>query len=343
MKIDEKKREIRRAKIKKRIISLYAKNPKHLSPRNVFLNNRAFMGRAERLFGTWQKAVEYAGINYEKVRKTKRWSKEKIKSEIMKREKSGIPLNAGEVKRDDNKLFCAGIKYFGSWGGAIRAAGLKYSRIIKQQKGVKREFGEGGSWSAEIIKQEIMNKHKKGERLNSYYIQINESRLFYAACEYFGGWKSAIESCGLDYSTIRRKSENYTNSIILKKIVKFAEDGNSLNYSSAERRDSVLLREALIRFGSWENALKMAGIETEGIRLRKKWDKETVLNEMEKFEKRYGIIKSYKLLQNNHALYKSALRHFGSIRCAIEVYNAGKNKNEVPKKYRKCLKNQVNR
>ncbi|MGE3063922.1 MAG: hypothetical protein AB7T10_09875, partial [bacterium] len=107
------KREKRKDIIKKRILKLYNIDKKRLAARTIMYSDRAFMGRAERLFGSWQKAVEYSGIDYDKIRKTEKWSKTRIIEEIKMRWKRGEPLNASTVKRDYNALICAGCKYFG--------------------------------------------------------------------------------------------------------------------------------------------------------------------------------------------------------------------------------------
>ena len=84
----------------------------------------------DRLFGSWGKAIEAAGLNYEKIRATKQWSKRKVLAEIRRLERRGVRLSQKEVthKRHLYGLFQAAIFRFGSWGQAVVAAGFDYRK-----------------------------------------------------------------------------------------------------------------------------------------------------------------------------------------------------------------------
>ena len=49
---------------------------------HVRLNYQELLAASIRYYGSWQKAVEAAGISYEAVRKYRKWSKEVIVEEI---------------------------------------------------------------------------------------------------------------------------------------------------------------------------------------------------------------------------------------------------------------------
>ena len=47
--------------------------------------------------------------------------------EIQRRAKAGRPLNSGANRGD--WLYAASVRFFGSWGGAVEAAGIRYASV----------------------------------------------------------------------------------------------------------------------------------------------------------------------------------------------------------------------
>ena len=56
----------------------------------------------------------------------RRWSKEAIAEAIVQRRKAGKSLEHNAVRKEDLALLGAAYNYYGSWGVAVRAAGLPY-------------------------------------------------------------------------------------------------------------------------------------------------------------------------------------------------------------------------
>jgi hypothetical protein len=81
---------------------------------------------ARRRFGNWGTAVERAGIDYSKIRRRRRWTRDMILDGIRKLKERGIPLNSGDVRRAEPALFAAACKprFFGSWTKAVESAGV---------------------------------------------------------------------------------------------------------------------------------------------------------------------------------------------------------------------------
>lgn len=75
-----------------------------------------------RHFGTWEKAVERAGINYRQVRGGLRgFSRERTKQSLRRRLKKN-QCSAACVRRETPLLYRAAIHHFGDWDAALRAA-----------------------------------------------------------------------------------------------------------------------------------------------------------------------------------------------------------------------------
>ncbi len=142
---------------------------------------------ARKYIGTWQEAVEAAGIPYEKVRKKNIWKKENIRQEIKRLAQQKKPLNISYAEKHYGGLVGAAASHFGSWKNAIIAAGLDYSKIKKQRE-----------WSREEVIKEIKILHKKGVNLTTTRAVRKIFRpLHAAAIRYFRSWEKAVRASGI--------------------------------------------------------------------------------------------------------------------------------------------------
>lgn len=90
-------------------------------------------------FGSWRAALTRLGMDYEKIRKQRRWTKDRICREIRRQNALATDLSWKAMHRaGHHPVVNAGCHHFGTWGRAIRAAGLDYSRIKKKPGPRKR-------------------------------------------------------------------------------------------------------------------------------------------------------------------------------------------------------------
>ncbi len=96
--------------------------------------------KARHRFGSWRKAIEAAGLDYQAVVQRQKWSKERIVAEIRRLYAAGQDLSITAVHRNHPALLAIAQspRYFGSWREAIEAAGLDYE-MIKRQRGRRRQ------------------------------------------------------------------------------------------------------------------------------------------------------------------------------------------------------------
>jgi hypothetical protein len=76
------------------------------------------------IFGDWNKALRAAGFDPDKMRLHKFWDREKVIEEIRSLRERNEPLHARYVIRNYPDLFEAARRHYGSWGKALRAAGI---------------------------------------------------------------------------------------------------------------------------------------------------------------------------------------------------------------------------
>ncbi len=156
--------------------------------------NVALLRAATRYFGSWHAAIEYAGLDYEEIRRYRSWSKERILEEIQDLHAKGEDLswrNVSTVIAPQLAAAATKRKHFGSWRGAVNAAGLNYSTI--------RRYRE---WDEETIKTKLKEIHEKGIDMNAKSMEAYDITLITAARRRFDSWDKALTAAGLDYKTI---------------------------------------------------------------------------------------------------------------------------------------------
>jgi len=133
-------------------------------------------------------------------------------------------------------------------------------------------------WYEEIIQNHILERHGK-EALNSYYYATTYPDVYAAAERTFGSWGEAIESCGIDYNTIR-KYKVWTKQVVLDEIRRLAKDKEPLYSQYAQNNYKALYMASIKRFKNWGHALKSAGIKYEDVRLRRSMSEEEIKKEI---------------------------------------------------------------
>jgi hypothetical protein len=95
-----------------------------LSSKKMDENSNPLIATARRRFGNWGAAVERAGIDYNAVRRRRRWTRELMLQEIRDLRASGADLRSGEIRHQHPALFAAACKrrFFGSWSKALQAS-----------------------------------------------------------------------------------------------------------------------------------------------------------------------------------------------------------------------------
>lgn len=113
-------------KIKHEIIAIY-KSP-NKKPSNVAKEYPKLYLKARKVFGSWRKALEASGIDYEEARNRNKWSKEKVLKEIKHLYRNGHSLRPKDLRREGLvKLVSAATYHFGSWREAVEECGVCYS------------------------------------------------------------------------------------------------------------------------------------------------------------------------------------------------------------------------
>ncbi|HVF11395.1 MAG TPA: hypothetical protein VNA16_11355 [Abditibacteriaceae bacterium] len=146
-------------------------------------------------YGSWRRAIEAAGLEYESLAKYQRWDRKRIIARIRELHAAGVDLSWRSISQEiDPRLAAAALRANGflSWRAAIAAAGLDIDAVAHYKY-----------WTPERVLREIKAYHKAGHALSSKAMQDRDQSLFCAARRRFGSWDNALVAAGFEVAAIR--------------------------------------------------------------------------------------------------------------------------------------------
>ncbi len=141
-----------------------------------------------RLFGSWKATIEACGIDYDEVRRYRRWTKAKVLKEIKALKEAGQPISSKHTQDHHKPLYQAALKRFGSWNNTLKAAGIDHKRVM-----LRRGLGKVE------IREAVDALHREGFDLSYSSMRRGHSRLHAAAARKLGdgSWAEARRRCGI--------------------------------------------------------------------------------------------------------------------------------------------------
>ena len=215
--------------------------------RTRWREERSLIRAAVERFGSWQAAIEAAGL----PKYVRSWIKRSTIEAIRALQREGVPLD--RIWKEDPTLYHTAKRYFGTWRNALLAAGLPCHRQ---------------TWSRRRVLDEIQDRRRRGESVAE---MRSWNALAAAAKLYFGTWGAALLAAGVPYTRPRR----WTKHMVLEQIRDRHQRGLPLVSSCREVRPLSQAGNRL--FGSWNLALVAAGVPTN----HRQWSKERVIQEIQ--------------------------------------------------------------
>jgi hypothetical protein len=91
-------------------------------------------------FGSWETALEYAGVSAHDVRRCRDLTPERIRRQLRRLCTTGYDLGAKVNRSRDRALYDAAVRHFGSWREALKAAGVNMTNVThRRPKHLDRE------------------------------------------------------------------------------------------------------------------------------------------------------------------------------------------------------------
>ena len=139
-------------------------------------------------FGTWDTALQYAGVNMRGLAIRREYSRERVLSRIRKLCLDGHDLSARRSATRDRRTYDAARLHFGTWRGALRAARINLANLHP--------------WSLRLNKDEIIDRlrrmHAEGHSTKWTEVCL-ENRAFAITVKYtFRSWSRALVAAGIE-------------------------------------------------------------------------------------------------------------------------------------------------
>ena len=205
-------------------------------------------------FGNWENAITAAGLDYEQIRKTERWTKGRIIKDLRELNNNGEDLFGARVRKNHAALYTAACRLFGTYPHALKSAGLWSEEL---------DYSRCRKWSKAKVQSKLQEILEKDGTLNARHIQKKYGNGFYGTCAlHFGSYANAVESIGIPYSDVQRYTYWSKERVIEE--LKSAASSDILSLESLNQGELIPLRGAIERwFGTLRDACLAAGVDYE--------------------------------------------------------------------------------
>jgi hypothetical protein len=212
-------------------------------------NNTSLIDACRHYYGSVEMAFEENDISYQGIRKTKRWSKEKVKCNLITLYNSEC-LSPKRLAEDYGDLYKAAKRYYGSLEEALESFNIDYIEICQ------REY-----WTEEKVIQQIIERQFLGKSLKSSEL-IKENHALHGAClRIYGTYERAIKEAGFSPGNIY-ETERWNYERIKAELINLGEEkiNQTINFALEYR---ALYKASYHYYGSLFEACKAAGIHLE--------------------------------------------------------------------------------
>lgn len=188
-----------------------------------------------------------------------RWTRKGIVAEIQQLHRDGIALNYASAETNHLQLMRAAAWHFGTWRHAVETAGIDYQALSKYRR-----------WGRERIIERIRELHHEGSDLSWRSVSLEIDPALAAAAlrpNGFTSWRQAIAAAGLNIEEVARY-QAWDAKRVVDEIRALQRGGEPMSSKLVQISNQSLFCAARRRFGSWDEALRAAGLDVSQIRLR---------------------------------------------------------------------------
>jgi hypothetical protein len=200
-------------------------------------------------FGSWQRAIEQAGLDYAAIRlKAPERSKRQVGKELRALARTEPTMTRGKLRT--HEVGVAAIRRYGSLEAALEAAGV----VHWPQRGRTKRMPP--KWTAESVTAELRARHKAGKSMAPETILREAPALYRAIQRKLGAVGAAIARAVPEADDLPIRDERRALAMIRLRQRK----GLSLEKAEVPPR----LRSAAQRlFGTWQKAITAAGLDVD--------------------------------------------------------------------------------
>lgn len=270
--------------------------------------------KARESFGNWQTAIEAAGLDYDSIRRIRRWSKELIIEQLQTLDEQAQFASISDLRYKYSALYGACCRHFGSGLAALQAAEIDYDQLLAERS---------DRWTKAKVIDHLCDRYAQDMTLCRNVIlrdEPDETRFCYSATHHFGNWAKALKAAGLDPEKIRNRDGLWPRPRVLAEIRRRHTQGKLLNTDAMLRENLTLHAAGRRHFGTWEQAVNAAGVDYNrqvrgGLR---GWTKPKVHRALRRRIQEKRASREY-VRTKSPALFRAAVHHYGSWKSAINT------------------------
>jgi hypothetical protein len=267
---------------------------------------------AYRYFGSYRRAVEAAGLGYEKIRirPMPSWNKVRVVGQLRELKKKGEGLWNRAVRRTNPYLDRAAQRCFGSYERAARAAGIKPASL----RAPPYRF-----WSPQRIVRELQALRQKGpESLKPANLMADNPRLLQACRRRFGSYSAALQTAQIPYAEVARVTAPVLSPAqTIERLQGLFERGKDMRYSKMVQDHPRVLNAARARFGSYQAAMAAAKLSYPPTPPIRHWTADLVLKTLGQLHRRNADLRYRVVKEKRVPLFQAACHYFGSYLAAV--------------------------
>lgn len=170
-------------------------------------------------------------------------------------------------------------------------------------------MGRRKIWIPEYVISSLQWLHFWGCYLNSGYLSVKHNLLYKKTLEFFETLENAFLAAEIDPSQIKRNYDSrlkWTPEYVISSIQWLHFWGCYLNGGYIDDRYNRLYKKAREIFGSWDNALRAAGLDPKQIRINQRWNDEDIIHEIREMKENgeslsAGYVSSHPQFRKVHA------------------------------------------
>ncbi len=195
---------------------------------------------ARRFFGTWNRALQAAGVDPARAGARVFWTPASLVQWLRAEFAAKRDLSPTAVQKARSSALHAARQFFGSWRAALLKARLDPESICRKQRWPTREsILEGIRRLPAILSCDAMRRRAGG--------------LFHAAFDRFHSWPGAVRAAGRTYPA---RPCPWPRERVVGEIVARRREGRPLNSTAVDKERRVLVTWGKRHFGSWDAALR---------------------------------------------------------------------------------------
>lgn len=182
------------------------------------------------------------------------WTKPLVLARIRERKASGRDMNVASVQKDNSRLVRAAYLLFSTWDKALTGAGIDPAKVRR------REHRDPAA-----IERQLRLWVMRHGPLNYTALRRSDGALCGAVESTMGTVSAAARKLGLPYMSRLTK---WSKTLVLRRIKELHAAESAVNAKEVHAAYSGMYAAGVRDFGSWDNALKAAGVDPATVRLR---------------------------------------------------------------------------